>query len=200
VSRDPATIGVVVFDMVPSPEGPPKIDVDALAGLAVPDGVGIIAVAETTLTDSPTPLATALVAALKDPVVRTETLLTNVRARLTDAKAGTVALHAPVQNGTLVGPTPEPPPRPVAAPVSTPTSPPVAVAPATVMPDEAQMNEVDRRKVQGALVRLGYYAHAIDGQFGAETRAAIRRFQHEIGGEVTGRLTGAQASRLVDSR
>ncbi len=201
VSRDPATVGVVVFDLVPSPEGPPRIDVDALGALAVPEGIGIIAVTETTLGDSPTPLAAALVTGLKDPVVRTDTLLANIRARLTDAKVGTVAFHAPVQPAMLVGSAPPPePPRPVAAPVSAPTSSPVAVVPATIMPDEAQMTEVDRRKVQGALVRLGYYAHAIDGQFGAETRAAIRRFQHEIGGEVTGRLTGAQASRLVDSR
>jgi peptidoglycan hydrolase-like protein with peptidoglycan-binding domain len=69
-----------------------------------------------------------------------------------------------------------------------------------MLPDETQMTDPDRRKVQSALVRLGYYDHAVDGLFGAETRAAIRRYQHEIGVETTGRLTADQATRLVNSR
>ncbi len=55
----------------------------------------------------------------------------------------------------------------------------------------------ERRRVQEALARLGYYAGEIDGLFGPETRAAIRRFQHEIGVEMTGVITGAQAARLL---
>jgi peptidoglycan hydrolase-like protein with peptidoglycan-binding domain len=68
------------------------------------------------------------------------------------------------------------------------------------MPTEAAMTEFDRRAVQAALVRLGYYAAPVDATFGPETRAAIRRFQHEIGGEMTGRLTADQATRLVNTR
>ena len=33
--------------------------------------------------------------------------------------------------------------------------------------------------------------------FGPDTRAAIRRYQHELGADMTGRLTAAQATRLV---
>lgn len=62
------------------------------------------------------------------------------------------------------------------------------------------MTEADRRRVQAALAVLGYYDGRIDGQFGAETRAAIRRFQHEIGANMTGHLTPEQAGRLVAGR
>jgi peptidoglycan hydrolase-like protein with peptidoglycan-binding domain len=59
------------------------------------------------------------------------------------------------------------------------------------------MTESDRRRVQTALVRLGYYDGKVDGIFGPDSRAAIRRFQHELGADMTGRLTATQASRLV---
>ena len=62
------------------------------------------------------------------------------------------------------------------------------------------MTEADRRDVQSALVRLGYYGSPVDGVFGPDTRAAIRRYQHEIGGEMTGRLTADQATKLVNTR
>ena len=59
------------------------------------------------------------------------------------------------------------------------------------------MTYADRRDVQIALARLGYYDGRIDGVIGPDTRAAIRRWQHEIGAEMTGALSGAQATRLV---
>ena len=59
------------------------------------------------------------------------------------------------------------------------------------------MTDADRRDVQIALARLGYYDGRINGLFGPDTRAAIRRWQHEIGAEITGTLSGAQATRLV---
>ena len=65
------------------------------------------------------------------------------------------------------------------------------------LPDEAKMTYADRRDVQIALARLGYYDGRIDGVIGPDTRAAIRRWQHEIGAEMTGALSGAQATRLV---
>jgi peptidoglycan hydrolase-like protein with peptidoglycan-binding domain len=61
------------------------------------------------------------------------------------------------------------------------------------------MTDDDRKTVQQALVRLGYYDRQVDANFGPETRAAIRRFQHEIGGDMTGHLTADQATRLVNS-
>jgi len=49
------------------------------------------------------------------------------------------------------------------------------------------------------LAKIGYYSGRIDGTFGPETRAAIRRYQFEIKAELTGRLTAEQATRLVNS-
>jgi len=212
VSRDPATVAVVVFDLVPQPGSTQRIDLDALTGLAVPDGVGVIAATETTTTQGPTPVAAALVAALSGPEVRTEGVLAGVKARLASSPSTLAAWHVPVHPGFLAGgppvsaPHPPPPPAaPVAAPVAPPVAPPpvaapVAVVPSIQMPDEAQMTEFDRRQVQDSLLRLGYYDRAVDARFGLETRAAIRRYQHEIGSEMTGRLTADQATRLVNSR
>ncbi|MFY9975550.1 MAG: peptidoglycan-binding protein, partial [Chromatiaceae bacterium] len=70
-------------------------------------------------------------------------------------------------------------------------------APLPRFPDEDIMIESERRQVQGALKRIGYYTGEIDGLFGPETRAAIRRFQYEIGAEMTGTITGQQAARLL---
>jgi peptidoglycan hydrolase-like protein with peptidoglycan-binding domain len=67
------------------------------------------------------------------------------------------------------------------------------------MPDEAKMSKADRLRIQEALQRLGYYNGGADGVFGPLTRAAIRRFQGEIGAETTGRLTAEEASRLVST-
>jgi peptidoglycan hydrolase-like protein with peptidoglycan-binding domain len=67
------------------------------------------------------------------------------------------------------------------------------------MPDEANMTKADRQRVQAALQRLGYYKGGADGIFGRLTREAIRRFQGDIGAEMTGRLTAEEASRLVST-
>jgi len=73
-----------------------------------------------------------------------------------------------------------------------------APAPAQAsMPAEEAMTEADRRRVQTVLARLGYYDGRVDGVFGPDTRAAIRRFQHEIGAPMSGRLAADQATRLV---
>lgn len=69
--------------------------------------------------------------------------------------------------------------------------------PVRELPDEELMTDDDRRLVQQALIRLGYYSRSTDGIFGADTRAAIRRYQHEIGAEMTGYIAGEQATRLV---
>jgi peptidoglycan hydrolase-like protein with peptidoglycan-binding domain len=68
---------------------------------------------------------------------------------------------------------------------------------ASAMPSEEKMSEANRRQVQEALHRLGYYDGPIDGIFGPSTRAAIRSFQDSIGEKGTGHLTAAEASRLI---
>ena len=67
------------------------------------------------------------------------------------------------------------------------------------MPDEANMSKADRLRVQDILHRLGYYEGPMDSVFGPLTRAAIRRFQHDIGAEMTGHLSAEEASRLVST-
>jgi peptidoglycan hydrolase-like protein with peptidoglycan-binding domain len=68
------------------------------------------------------------------------------------------------------------------------------------MSAEADMSDANRRQVQEALRRLGYYRGPTDGIIGPLTRAAIHRFQQDIGAEPTGSLTADQATRLVSSR
>lgn len=58
----------------------------------------------------------------------------------------------------------------------------------------------DRRRVQEALRNLGYYSLPVDGVFGPETRAAIRKYQMQLMAEPTGRLTAEQATLLVSRR
>ncbi|MEA2911968.1 MAG: hypothetical protein QOJ15_4049, partial [Bradyrhizobium sp.] len=93
---------------------------------------------------------------------------------------------------TAVHPAPPPPePSVVALPVAPPQR--------LTMADEDQMSEQDRRRIQTMLATMGYYSGRIDGTFGPETRAAIRRYQFEIKSEMTGRLSAEQATRLVNS-
>lgn len=66
------------------------------------------------------------------------------------------------------------------------------------MVDEDQMSDQERRQAQAALATLGYYSGRLDGVFGPETKAAIRRYQFEIKAEMTGHLTADQATRLVN--
>jgi peptidoglycan hydrolase-like protein with peptidoglycan-binding domain len=68
------------------------------------------------------------------------------------------------------------------------------------MPADADMTDANRREVQQALYRLGYDPGPVDGIFGPLTRAAIHRFQQDIGAEPTGSLTADQATRLVSTR
>jgi peptidoglycan hydrolase-like protein with peptidoglycan-binding domain len=102
----------------------------------------------------------------------------------------------------------EPPPPTLSSPATQvvetaptaarPTPPVTDVAPPMpALPDEGAMTDSERRRMQEALARIGYYGGRVDGLFGPETRAAIRRFQHEIGVETTGVITGEQAARLV---
>ncbi len=130
MSHDPATVGVVVFDLIPKPDVPAKLRSDVLAALPVPDGVGIIAAAETTPADGPTPLATALVAALAGPEVRTDALLASVRARLPNAA---MTIHDPVHPGLLAG-TPPATTSPAAPSAAAPLLPPPLLPPPLLPP------------------------------------------------------------------
>jgi peptidoglycan hydrolase-like protein with peptidoglycan-binding domain len=65
------------------------------------------------------------------------------------------------------------------------------------VPAESEMSEANRREVQEALKRLNYYKGSLDGIFGAQTRAAIRRYQQAVGANATGHLTAVEATHLV---
>jgi hypothetical protein len=206
-----------------APAAPATLGLDAALQGALPDGLGSIAVSQATPPNGPTPLAAALVANLKPSTVQSGPFLTAVQQQLAADKAVTIAaMHLPAGQPYLVGgPPPAPPaaparehaaapPAPAAPPAQPAASPPAqpaptqpaASAPAQVvsLPDEAQMTEADRRRVQTDLARLGYYDGRVDGIFGPDTRAAIRRFQHELHANMTGVLTAAQATTLANRK
>ncbi|WP_101068351.1 peptidoglycan-binding domain-containing protein [Roseovarius salinarum] len=58
------------------------------------------------------------------------------------------------------------------------------------------LSRSERREIQRDLETLGFYGRAIDGIFGAGTRAAIKEWQRDQGLDVTGYLTGNQISRI----
>jgi hypothetical protein len=111
--------------------------------------------------------------------------------------------------------TPPPPPSPVTvAPVAPPPTP-VAPVPAALpppaaipapaysgpqLPDETVMTDAERRTVQTMLAKLGYYPGPVDGIFGSDTRAAIRRLQFEVHAPMDGHLTAELARRLMAPR
>jgi hypothetical protein len=150
-----------------------------------------------------TPFAAALSAEFANPEIEVGSLLAALQKRLAGSSGVQIAVRAPAGPVWLTGgpssappaPRPSPAPAPPVAAAPPPPSPP-RVAPVSV-PDEEHMAEADRRRIQGALLRLGYYDGRVDGIFGPDTRAAIRRFQHEIGAEMNGRITPEQAGRLL---
>lgn len=220
--------GLLALDVFAQPGNNTPVPLDRIAQAGSLPGHGYVAVAETNSADAQTPLAAALANGLTAPTVETGNLVEDLQGRLAKAaSAKLIAAVPPATQSYLTGGPPPPPPSPPPAPAPKPKAaeepvppkpaepPPVAAAPASpsppaaaapapttsiTMPDEAQMSLADRRRVQAALAVLGYYGGRVDGQFGQETRAAIRRFQHEIGAEMTGRLTSEQASRLVAGR
>jgi putative peptidoglycan binding protein/caspase domain-containing protein len=150
---------------------------------------------------------TAASLALRDQVAAIESNL----EKFTEGMHGQLSRNVSVTAHfvpALARPSP-PPPSPAVPPPAVsavPATPTVSTAPAApppptrqMMADEEQMSEQDRRLVQVKLATLGYYIGRIDGNFGPETRAAIRRYQFEIKAEMTGRLTAEQATKLVDS-
>ena len=204
LARGGAGASVVAIDVVPVPEAPAVLHLDALTQGSLPDGLGLIAASQAKPPDAPTPLAAGLIANLKGPAVQVATLIDGVQQQVSAGKSVAVsALRPPVVSGYLAGapPPPSPPPRPPApvAPAAAAAAPP-ALAPLAPMPADEQMTDGDRRRVQIALVRLGYYDGQIDGIFGPDSRAAIRRYQHELGVDMSGRLTAEQATKLVGGR
>jgi Putative peptidoglycan binding domain/Caspase domain len=202
LARGGAGPSVVAIDAVPMPDAPAALHFDVLPQGNLPDALGLIVAAQAKPPDVPTPLAAALVAGLKGPEVCVASLLAAVQRQIGANRAVTLAaLRPPVAPGYLAGaPPPPPPPPPPSPPAPAAPAAPAAAAtapPAAAIAADEEMTDADRRRVQTALVRLGYYDGMVDGIFGPDSRAAIRRYQHELGADMTGRLTAAQASRLA---
>lgn len=213
LARVADSAGVVMIDGFQ----PPETQATGLAKLGEqiqPGSFAVIGANNDAAAPGPTATAQALRGQLAGEEVSLEKFVAGMRADL--AKGGANAAFIVAATGKpafLVGgkppppPAAPPPPPPVAVapppPAPAPSPPPAAPAPPPppqqLMVDEDRMSDQDRRQVQVALATLGYYSGRIDATFGPETRAAIRRYQFEIKGEMTGRLTAEQATKLVNS-
>lgn len=204
--------GVVIIDGFQ----PPETQATGLAKLGEqiqPGSFAVVGVNNDAAAPGPTATAQALRGQLTGEEVSLEKFVAGMRADLAKGGAGSAFLVAATgKPAFLVGGKPPPPPAPPPAPpvavappppAPTPSPPPAAPAPPPppqqVMMDEDRMSDQERRQVQVALATLGYYSGRIDATFGPETRAAIRRYQFEVKAEMTGRLTGEQATKLVNS-
>jgi hypothetical protein len=182
--------GMLAMDAVPMPGGPSVLPLDALTQPALTETFGYIAAATRSPGSTPTPLAAALVESLHGPTVESAKVLADVQQQLAaQTTVSVAALHVPPAGVFLAGALM--PPVPAVPPVET------AAAPPGPLPGEEQMTSEQRRVVQQALAHLGYYDAAVDGVFGPETRAAIRRWQHEVHTPMTGHLTAAEAGKLA---
>ena len=207
--RAQAGIGFVALDLITDSAGIGGLD--AVLQAPQSETLAAIAVVDSTPPTEMTRMAGSLVPALAATAIPTAALLQTLRTDL--PPAAIAATREPARSGFLAGGPPPPPPAPLSIAPPPPTAPPpgrvappppppapVAVAPPEPpIPEDSLMTPIDRRRVQIVLQRLGYYAGTVDGVFGPDSRAAIRRYQHELAVEMTGRLTGEQAQRLVQS-
>ena len=186
--------GVLALDLVPA-AGIATPTQNSLSALTPPDGIGLIVATTGLPTTEPTALSVALATGLTAPGIQSGALLAGVKGTLQDQPSTQVAaLLLPVTSLRLMA---DEPPSTAVAPPPAPKAAGPSPAVTEAFPDEGAMSDNERQRVQEALARLGYYGALIDGRFGPETRAAIRRFQHELGVEMTGTITGEQATRLV---
>lgn len=95
---------------------------------------------------------------------------------------------APEASAIAVEPTGEPPAK-ASPPAPTPTR--------RVIAEWPTLSAEHKHVIQLVLEDMGYYSGQIDGKFGRETQAAIRRYQIGIKDEATGRLTTDQATALL---
>jgi hypothetical protein len=190
-TRSGARTALIVLDAIPVPGSAEPIALGTLDRPDLPSGLGLLAVTDTA-GDAPTPLTIALVPRLKVTPVEMPALVDGVAQDLAGLRTATVSFRRSLPGaGYLVG---APAPLPAAPAAATLPEP----APAAVVAlDESRMTETDRRTMQTALAKLGYYDGKIDGVFGADTRAAIRRLQHELQAPMTGQLTAEQTRRLT---
>jgi hypothetical protein len=170
--------GVLLFDAFALPEhGPDAAAIRGLQNAGFPFGVAaVLHPAPKGAATGTTPLAQAAADALAAPQADAGSVVAAAQATL---GAGSTALvfAAPASPVPLLSVVDPPPPPPPAA-----------------LPEAS--TDFGLRDVQGALKRLGYYAGPVDGIRGADTAAAIRRLQHELGTTMTGLLTPSEVAAL----
>jgi len=213
LARVPESAGFVLLDAF-QPPGASTSGVARLIEQIQPSRFAVIGAGNNGLGQGPTPASHAV----RDQVAGSRVSLGRFVDGLRDqlAKDPPVATYvvpatgqpsylagAPAQPAPLPAPQPEPA-QPVAVAVEHPPPPPVSTPAAPpprqiIMVDEDHMSDQDRRQVQVALASMGYYSGRIDGIFGPETKAAIRRYQFEIKAELTGYLAAEQATKLLNS-
>jgi len=179
---------ILALDLVAEPKLGLGVPTGGLASDALPDTASVAIAVETRPPTAATLFADRLATAVTDPAANSATVLPGLATTLAAADGLTVAGVKPASKGQDLNRLPPALPPPAAKQTA---------AAAATMPDDAAMAVPDRKRVQIALASLGYYDGRLDGIFGADSRAAIRRYQHEIGAAMSGTLDAAQASRLV---
>lgn len=217
---------VVAALPTPAPEPQPPPEPRVAEAIPAPEAAASPAVAPSapeTPEPAPPPAPAPALAAPATPIVPEagpvpRTAATAEAAPSPPNRVGTPVPTAEAPATVAVAPSaPEPAPPPAAAPApapavtasATPSAPQPAPSPVpapeaaatTMVPSNAlaTYTDADRRRVQAALAHLGYYGGRVDGVFGPESLAATRRYQHELGAEMTGRLTIEQFRRLTGS-
>jgi hypothetical protein len=171
---------VIALDLARDPTGLLPPATGGLTQDTLPQDAGIAVITESQPPSAPTAFAGALSEAASAGTLAPDHL-TGLTKTL---PAGPVLVVAGVRDAAA-----PPPPPPAAAPA--------AASPAPVLPDESALTAAQKKQVQIALATLGYYDGKLDGIFGPDTRAAIRRWQHEKSHPMTGQLTGAETGSLV---
>jgi hypothetical protein len=212
VARSGARDALVLLEAVPVPTTTEPLGLETLDRPDLPGRMSLLAVTEPG-SGTPTPLSTAMMPRLKAFPLPVAPLIDGIGQDIAGLRSASVALRrVPAEAGFLLGGPPVVPPPPPAsvvpvAPVVI-VSPPQAVVPVLTpgpvpaaapvnLPDESVMTLAERQTVQSSLARLGYYPGPIDGIFGSDTRAAIRRLQYEVQMSMTGHMTADLARRLM---
>jgi hypothetical protein len=196
--RAPDGAGIVLLDLF-TPPNVPLMGAGRVAEQLAASPFAVIAANNEAGGDGPTAIALGLRDELAAGSASVAAVSDGLSRRLAKAQVAVQRIAA-TQDAAFAADERRPPAAP-AAPASAAPAPEPAKTPAPpqhIMVDEERMTDQDRRQVQAVLAAIGYYSGRVDGQFGPETRAAIRRYQFEIKAEQTGRLTAEQATRLVN--
>jgi hypothetical protein len=204
--RSKDSTGLVLLDVFRAPAASSSAGLGGLAEQIRPSNFAVIGASNDGTSEGPTAASLALRDQAAEADANPDNFAAGIHRRL--AKAAAVTAHfipamapsLPAPAASSASPAAVAPPPPATPPPPAPSAaPPPAPPPRATMADEDQMSDQDRRRVQVLLATMGYYSGRIDGTFGPETRAAIRRYQFEIKAELTGRLNAEQATRLVNN-